>query len=108
MVPIGVNCVKLVTTLELLSNRQLKKLSHIRVSQVENDIKDLYKLWIKKKNGSGLILVELKQWFGDMNLNMILRMIAGKRLGVSKRPWGTSFIFWGCLWCLMLFLFLDG
>ncbi|KAL0017280.1 hypothetical protein SO802_004349 [Lithocarpus litseifolius] len=54
-------------------------LSHIRVSEVENNIKDLYKLWIKKKNGSGLILVELKQWFRDMNLNVILRMIAGKR-----------------------------
>ncbi|KAK4557215.1 hypothetical protein RGQ29_007114 [Quercus rubra] len=68
-----------ITTLELLSNRRLEMLSHVRVSEVENDIKDLYKLWIKKKNGSGLILVELKQWFGDMNLNVILRMIAGKR-----------------------------
>nr|POE57999.1 cytochrome p450 82a3 [Quercus suber] len=68
-----------ITTLELLSNHRLKMLSHIRVSEVENDIKDLYKLWIKKKNRSGLILVELKQWFGDMNLNVILRMIAGKR-----------------------------
>ncbi|KAL0017276.1 hypothetical protein SO802_004345 [Lithocarpus litseifolius] len=67
-----------ITTLELLSNRRLEMLSHIRVSEVKNDIKDLYKLWIKKKNGQGLILVELKQWFGDMNLNVILRMIAGK------------------------------
>ncbi|KAL4649806.1 hypothetical protein ACB092_01G041200 [Castanea dentata] len=73
-----------ITTLELLSNRRLEMLSHIRVFEVENDIKDLYKLWIKKKNGSGLILVELKQWFGDMNLNVILRMIA------AKRYFGTS------------------
>uniref|UniRef100_A0A2N9IB27 Cytochrome P450 n=1 Tax=Fagus sylvatica TaxID=28930 RepID=A0A2N9IB27_FAGSY len=39
----------------------------------------LYKLWTKKKNESGQILVELKQWFGDMSLNVILRMVAGKR-----------------------------
>nr|POE58001.1 cytochrome p450 82a3 [Quercus suber] len=39
-----------ITTLELLSNRRLEMLSHIRVSEIENDIKDLYKLWIKKKN----------------------------------------------------------
>ncbi|KAF3956633.1 hypothetical protein ACB098_01G037400 [Castanea mollissima] len=73
-----------ITTLELLSNRRLEMLSHVRVSKVENDMKDLYKLWIKKKNGSGMILVELKQWFGDMNLNVILRMIA------AKRYFGTS------------------
>ena len=42
-------------------------------------LKNLYKLWTKEKNGPGQILVELKQWFGDMSLNVILRMIAGKR-----------------------------
>ena len=68
-----------ITTLELLSNRRLEQLSYVRVSEVENDIKALYKLWMKKKNMSGLILVELKQWFWDLNLNVILRMIAGKR-----------------------------
>jgi hypothetical protein len=35
-------------------------------------------VWTKKKE-SGQILVELKQWFGDMSLNVILRMVAGKR-----------------------------
>ena len=34
---------------------------------------------MKKKNMSGLILVELKQWFWDLNLNVILSMIAGNR-----------------------------
>ena len=68
-----------ITTLELLSNRRLEKLSYVRVFKVESDIKALYTLWIKKKNMSGLILVELKQWFWDLNLNVILRMIAGNR-----------------------------
>ncbi|XP_065620809.1 cytochrome P450 82A3-like [Quercus suber] len=73
-----------ITTLEILTNSRLEKLSHIRVSEIENNIKDLYKLWIKKNHMSGLILVELKQLFGDMNLNVILRMIA------RKRYFGTS------------------
>jgi hypothetical protein len=73
-----------ITTLELLSNCRLEQLSYVRVSEVETSLKEVYKLWTKKKNGSGQILVELKQWFGDMSLNVLLRMVAGKRyLGVS-------------------------
>jgi hypothetical protein len=68
-----------IVTLELLSNRRLELLSYIRVSEVKASVEELYKLWSAKKNGSGQILVELKQWFGDMSLNVILRMVAGKR-----------------------------
>jgi hypothetical protein len=68
-----------IATLELLSNRRLELLSYIRVSEVETTLQELYKLWTKKKNESGQILVELEQWLGDMNLNVILRMVAGKR-----------------------------
>ncbi|XP_023894904.1 cytochrome P450 CYP82D47 [Quercus suber] len=65
--------------LELLSTHRLNQLAYIRVSEVEMFLKGLYKLWTKEKDGSGQILVELKQWFGDLSLNVILRMIAGKR-----------------------------
>ncbi|CAI9753448.1 unnamed protein product [Fraxinus pennsylvanica] len=41
--------------------------------------KELYKYWNKKKDGSGRVLVEMKQWFGDLNLNVVLRMVVGKR-----------------------------
>jgi hypothetical protein len=68
-----------IVTLELLSNRRLELLSYIQVSEVKASIEELYKLWFAKKNGSGQILVELKQWFGEMSLNVNLRMIAGKR-----------------------------
>nr|POE95705.1 cytochrome p450 82a3 [Quercus suber] len=68
-----------IITLELLSTRRLDELAYIRVSEVEMFLKGLYKLWTKEKDGSSQILVELKQWFGDMSLNVILRMIAGKR-----------------------------
>uniref|UniRef100_A0A2N9I5C7 Cytochrome P450 n=1 Tax=Fagus sylvatica TaxID=28930 RepID=A0A2N9I5C7_FAGSY len=54
-------------------------LSYVRVSEVETSLKELYTLWTKRKNESGQILVEMKQWFADLTLNVILRMIAGKR-----------------------------
>ncbi|XP_059434822.1 cytochrome P450 CYP82D47-like [Corylus avellana] len=70
-----------IVTLQLLSNRRLELLSYIRVSEVKASVAELYKLWTAKNNGSGSchISVELKQWFGDMSLNVILRMVAGKR-----------------------------
>jgi len=68
-----------IAALELLSNHRLELLSYVRVSEVETTLQELYILWTKKKNESGQILVELKEWFGDMSLNVILRMVAGKR-----------------------------
>jgi hypothetical protein len=70
--------IRKIATSELLSNRRLELLSYVRVSEVETTLQELYKVWTKKKE-SGQILVELKQRFGDMSLNVILRMVAGKR-----------------------------
>lgn len=41
-------------------------------------MKDLYSLWVKK-GGSEPVMVDLKSWLEDMTLNMIVRMVAGKR-----------------------------
>ncbi|RVW50473.1 Cytochrome P450 CYP82D47 [Vitis vinifera] len=57
----------------------LELLKDVRASEVVTSIKELYKLWAEKKNESGLVSVEMKQWFGDLTLNVILRMVAGKR-----------------------------
>ncbi|XP_040997569.1 cytochrome P450 CYP82D47-like [Juglans microcarpa x Juglans regia] len=72
-----------IVTVELLSNRRLELLSHVRVSEVETSLEQLYKLWTKHRDNSGQIMVELKQWIGDMNLNLIVRMVAGKRYDFS-------------------------
>ncbi|KAJ6872294.1 cytochrome P450 CYP82D47-like [Populus alba x Populus x berolinensis] len=65
---------------ELLSNRRLELLKHVRASEVEVSVKELYKLWYSKdKNVDSQILVNMNQWTADMNLNVMLRMIAGKR-----------------------------
>ncbi|KAJ4834506.1 hypothetical protein Tsubulata_838807 [Turnera subulata] len=66
-----------IATLELLSNRRLEMLKHVRISEVDLGIKELYKL--RANNRSGPVLVELNRWLEDMMLNVVVRMVAGKR-----------------------------
>ncbi|GAV72512.1 p450 domain-containing protein [Cephalotus follicularis] len=68
-----------ITALELLSNSRLELLKHVRTSEVEMSIKELYKQWNNGRDESGHLLLEMKQWFNDINLNVILRMVSGKR-----------------------------
>lgn len=68
-----------IASLQLLSNRRLELLKHVRVSETEVGVKKLYKLWDENKNGSGGVSVEMKKWFGELTLNIVLRMVAGKR-----------------------------
>ncbi|XP_038704083.1 cytochrome P450 CYP82D47-like [Tripterygium wilfordii] len=71
--------IRKIISVELLSNRRLELLKHVRASEVENSVKELHKQWTKNKSDSGHVLVEMRQWFGDINLNVIVQMIAGKR-----------------------------
>ncbi|KAB1220427.1 Cytochrome P450 82A4 [Morella rubra] len=73
-----------ITSIELLSNNRLDLLSHVRATEIETSLEELYQLWTTKKNDLDQILVELKQWFGDMSLNVILKMVAGKRYQLSN------------------------
>ncbi|MBA0693420.1 hypothetical protein Goari_003794 [Gossypium aridum] len=75
-----------ITMLEVLSNHRIDQLKKVFVSEIEGSIKDLYKFWVKEKDGeSGLAAVEMKKRFLDLTLNVILRTVAGKRYsGVGK------------------------
>ncbi|CAK8533666.1 unnamed protein product [Lathyrus sativus] len=87
-----------IVTLEILSNRRVELLSHIRVSEVETSIKELVNVWsnqVSPQNGllddikssstndepstNDYVSVELKKWFAQLTLNMVLRMVVGKR-----------------------------
>ncbi|OMO74971.1 Cytochrome P450 [Corchorus olitorius] len=72
-------------TLELLSNHRLDQLKHVRQSEVKISLKELYQLWSNnnKDGSSNKVLVEMKNWFRDVTLNVILRMIVGKRIPSS-------------------------
>ncbi|XVE55972.1 hypothetical protein DITRI_Ditri03aG0200200 [Diplodiscus trichospermus] len=70
-------------TLELLSNYRLERLTHVRQSKIKTSVQELYQLWNQKKDSSDKILVEMKKWFKKVTLNVILRMIVGKRIPSS-------------------------
>lgn len=67
-----------IATLELLSNRRLEMLKHVRASEVDVAIRELYSLWVQNKSGRPL-LVELNRWLEELTLNVVVRMVAGKR-----------------------------
>ncbi|KAJ1440116.1 Cytochrome P450 [Sesbania bispinosa] len=72
-----------VTASELLSTRRLESFRDIRDSEVKSWVEELYSAWGRDKSGGGDFVVEMKKWFGDLNLNVILRMVAGKRYKLS-------------------------
>ncbi|KAB1220426.1 Cytochrome P450 82A4 [Morella rubra] len=74
-----------IATVELLSNHRLELLSFVRQSEVKTTLGELHKLWTKKKNKSDQLFVDLMRWFADMNLSVILRMVAGKRYGSASK-----------------------
>ncbi|KAJ9186653.1 hypothetical protein P3X46_002200 [Hevea brasiliensis] len=79
-----------IATLELLSNHRLEMLKHVRESEVGTALKELYRLWEKKKNNSNMVLVEMKRWFADISLNVILRIIFGKSVGYMTTNQGED------------------
>ncbi|XP_020236804.1 cytochrome P450 CYP82D47 [Cajanus cajan] len=70
-----------ITVSELLSARRLELLQGIRDSEVQSALKEVYRAWEEKRGG---LVVEMKQWFGDTSLNVILWMVAGTRYCVSS------------------------
>ncbi|XP_022132489.1 cytochrome P450 CYP82D47-like [Momordica charantia] len=67
------------TNLHLLSNRRLELLRNVRESEVNQAIKELYTAWKERRDEQGQVLVEMKQWVGDLTMNLILGVVAGKR-----------------------------
>ncbi|XVF69539.1 hypothetical protein PTKIN_Ptkin11bG0090100 [Pterospermum kingtungense] len=71
-------------TVELLSNHRLDKLRHVRESEIKTSLQQLYQLWSKKRlSNSDKVLVEMKRWFRDVTLNVILRIVVGQRVPSS-------------------------
>ncbi|CAN1273731.1 Cytochrome P450 82A3 [Linum perenne] len=78
--------IRKIATLELLSSHRLQLLRHVREAEVNVAIKELYGYWCSnERNGvnvqNGSVLVEMTSWFGEITLNVILKMIVGKSVG---------------------------
>ncbi|CAJ2666437.1 unnamed protein product [Trifolium pratense] len=68
-----------IVTLSFLSNHRIDLLTHVRVSEVQTSIRELFSSWKNKKDEKGYLLVEMKKWFHELAFNTVLRMVAGKR-----------------------------
>ncbi|XVF07464.1 hypothetical protein REPUB_Repub06bG0141200 [Reevesia pubescens] len=73
-------------TIELLSTYRLDMLKHVREFEIKTSLQQLYQVWNKR---SDKVLVEMKRWFRDVTLNVILRMIVGKRIPNSSEEGET-------------------
>ncbi|KAL5705005.1 hypothetical protein ACHQM5_023357 [Ranunculus cassubicifolius] len=66
--------------LELLSDHRLELLKDVRRTEVRTSITELYQICqAKSGNLYEPVVVEMKQWFSAFTLNIIVRMVAGKR-----------------------------
>ncbi|KAJ0039812.1 hypothetical protein Pint_28161 [Pistacia integerrima] len=74
---------KKIITVELLSNYKLDMFKHIRASEVQTSIKELYKTYLSRSSTESGVLVEMKQWFKDLTFNVTLRLVAGRRFSGS-------------------------
>ncbi|XP_023764429.2 cytochrome P450 CYP82D47 [Lactuca sativa] len=73
-----------IASLQLLSNRRLEQLKDVRESELENSIRKMHELWKEKKDARGKVLVDMKKWFGEFDMNVMLRMVVGKRCTEAK------------------------
>ncbi|KAJ4973631.1 hypothetical protein NE237_006805 [Protea cynaroides] len=62
---------------DLLSNRRFESLKHVQYAEIDNCVKDLYGLWVK--NNQSQIKVEMNRLFRDLTLNIVLKIVMGKR-----------------------------
>ncbi|KAJ9567969.1 hypothetical protein OSB04_003935 [Centaurea solstitialis] len=76
--------VRKITMLEVLSQRRVEMLGHIRFSELRASIKDIFDAWVEKKeseHSDKVIQVEMNQWFGNLMLNIMVKIISGKDVG---------------------------
>jgi len=60
----------------VLSSTRLEKVKHVRISEVEISIKELYNICGKGENSN---TININKWFEKLTLNIIVKMIVDKR-----------------------------
>ncbi|XP_037493214.1 cytochrome P450 CYP82D47-like [Jatropha curcas] len=72
--------IRKIATVELLSNHRLQSFRHVRESEITAAMNGIYQLWEENIDyNKADMVVKMKQWFGDITLNVIFRIIVGKR-----------------------------
>ncbi|KAJ0778071.1 putative cytochrome P450 [Helianthus annuus] len=76
-----------IVMLEVLSQRRVEMLEHLRVSELRSSIKSIYDVWLtnKESGNSGMVKVDMSHWFGELVLNIMVRIISGKRFSPNDK-----------------------
>ncbi|KAJ9567963.1 hypothetical protein OSB04_003929 [Centaurea solstitialis] len=66
---------------EVLSQQRAEMVGRIQVSELRESIKDIYDAWVENKESenSDMVKVEMSRWFGNLILNIMVRILSGKR-----------------------------
>ncbi|KAK9110713.1 hypothetical protein Sjap_018773 [Stephania japonica] len=68
---------------ELLSQRRLEMLKHVWISEIDTWVDALRDTWRKGNGGSSstskVVLVDMKKWFEDLMMNIVVRLVVGKK-----------------------------
>ncbi|XP_051140309.1 cytochrome P450 CYP82D47-like [Andrographis paniculata] len=80
--------IRKIANTELLSSHRVEVMSHVYEPAIAQSVKEIYSRWedernIYKDGLSGRVLVDMKKWFAELNLNVILAMVAGKRFSAA-------------------------
>ncbi|KAI3767301.1 hypothetical protein L2E82_17396 [Cichorium intybus] len=77
--------VRKIITLEVLSQRRVEMLGPVRAAEVRASMKDIYDAWVKNKGreSSDMVKVDMKQWFQNLILNVVVRVVSGKRFSLN-------------------------
>ncbi|GJZ63551.1 cytochrome P450 CYP82D47-like protein [Tanacetum coccineum] len=77
--------IRKIVVLELLSKHRVQTLAHVRVSEVNRSIIDMYTTWKTNRGSCGMVKIDMKQWFKDLVVNIIARMLFGDQFSHSEQ-----------------------
>ncbi|PHU20841.1 hypothetical protein BC332_11992 [Capsicum chinense] len=71
--------IRKIVTIEFLSARRIDMFSHVREFEVKSAVKETYKYCLKNKSSSlnDVVKIEMKEWFGNLTVNTIVKMLFG-------------------------------
>ncbi|KAI5386692.1 cytochrome P450 CYP82D47 [Lathyrus oleraceus] len=79
--------VRKIATVHVLSTQRIDMLKYVMKSEVKIAMKESYSFWTKvkkNKDSSERAITEMKKWFGDIAINVLFRMVVGKRFDVDE------------------------
>ncbi|XP_058206396.1 nicotine N-demethylase CYP82E3-like [Rhododendron vialii] len=85
--------IRKLVVIQLLSAHRLEQFKHVRVSEIDTSIKELYRLG---KTNQPDEAVEITSWIEQLTINIITRMVSGKRYfdwsGAVQDPRAENFM----------------